>query len=63
MEMAMAMVEGDGDDGQNRVSGGISGYGGGRQPETVRADNNQQNAAAILAETAVVAGVIVAAWL
>ncbi len=64
--VAVAIADGNGNGSLNRVSngsGGVSGCGSGRQQETVGADNNQQNVAAVVAETAVVAAAIVAVWL
>ncbi len=65
--MAVAMADGDGYGGQNRVSGGSgkdSGYSGGRQQQKLQGQATiNKNAAAVVAETAVVAVAIVAARL
>jgi hypothetical protein len=63
------MADGNGDGGQNRVSGGSggnSGYGGGRQLQKLRGwatINKMRQAAAVAAETGVLAAAIVAAQL
>jgi hypothetical protein len=62
--VALALADANSDGGQNRVSGGSSGnsgYGSGR--EAAGAGNNQQNVAAVAAETVVMAAAIVAARL
>jgi hypothetical protein len=65
----MTTADGDGNVGQNRVSGGSgsnSGYGGGRQQRKLWEQatiNKIRQAAAVAAETGVVAAAIVAAQL
>jgi hypothetical protein len=67
--VAMTRADGIGNGGQNRVSGGSggdSGYGGGRQQQKLQGQaiiNKMRQAAAVAAETAVVAAVINAARL